>query len=80
MSTPPLLHVISAALDVSEDAINEDSNMENTPGWDSLKQLIVVSEIERVYRVKFSFQQMTDESNSVSSIRQLLATVGVTAD
>ena len=80
MSTPSLLHVISAALDVSEEAINEDSNMENTPGWDSLKQLIVVSEIERVYRVKFSFQQMTDESNSVSSIRQLLATVGVTAD
>jgi acyl carrier protein len=70
-----LYPVLARILEVDPATISEASNMENTDGWTSLRQVILVAEVERIFGVKLDFEQMM-EATSVAAIREMLAAKG----
>ena len=52
--------------DVFEDStliINEDSNHNSIPEWDSIKNIYLVIEIEQKFGIKFSTEELQDWKN-----------------
>ncbi len=73
---PPLHEVIAAGLGVDAAAISEDSRQDFTPGWDSLKAVILITEVERAYDVEFDLDQLAT-ATSVRALRDMLHAQGV---
>ena len=52
--------------DVFEDStliVNEDSNHNSIPEWDSIKNIYLVIEIEQKFGIKFSAEELQDWKN-----------------
>jgi acyl carrier protein len=71
-----LLTLIAGTLGVPPPEINEASGMANTKKWDSLRQLMLITELETTYGIELTDQQML-EATSVVQIRAVLALHGV---
>ena len=52
-----LTTIFSRILGVKEEEVISDLSPENTPSWDSLNAIILVTEIEKAFAVKFSFDE-----------------------
>ena len=66
------LHVLVADVLVTDPGlIDEDSGVGRTENWDSLRNLMVMAEVERVYAIKIPFKAYT-EATTVRSIRALI--------
>ncbi len=52
-----LTHVFSAVLGVDESAVVPEMSPENTPTWDSLNSIILLTEVENAFAVKFDYDQ-----------------------
>lgn len=48
-------------LDVSQ--ISDDSGMDKTPGWDSMKSLSIVLEIEKKFNIRFEVDEFENLTN-----------------
>ncbi|UXC89773.1 AMP-binding protein [Sphingobium sp. RSMS] len=75
---PGLRSLLANTLAVSEAAITEESCVDRTENWDSLKQVEVMTAIEAAYGIQATFDEAM-EANSVSAIRQVLAQRGIAA-
>jgi acyl carrier protein len=75
MLEPPLNELIANTLGIPIAQITEASSMENTPKWDSLRQMIVMTELELNYGVELTNEEMTD-ANSIVKLRELLRRKG----
>jgi acyl-CoA synthetase (AMP-forming)/AMP-acid ligase II/acyl carrier protein len=71
-----LTGIICAFLDLEPGAVNDESGMNVTAGWDSLRQLQVLTHVEGLSRVKFSFNEITDLT-TIKDIRKALLARGV---
>jgi acyl carrier protein len=67
-----LYAILSEILEISEDKINNDASVENTPTWDSFAGLMIVSEVERVFDVKFNINEVV-EIKGVLDLKKYLA-------
>jgi acyl carrier protein len=76
MNADGLLTLIAGTLGVPPPEVNEDSSMANTKKWDSLRQLMLVTELETTYGIELTEQEM-HETTSVRQIRAVLAARGV---
>ena len=76
MDQVSLLELIAGTLAVPPEEISEESSMENTRKWDSLRQLILMTELEGRYGIELSDVEMT-EATSVAKIRAVLKARGV---
>ena len=76
MSSDPLLTLIAGTLGVNPSEVNEDSAAGKTRRWDSLRQVMLMNELETTYGIELSDQEMM-ETNSVARIRALLTAHGV---
>jgi len=76
MDQVSLLELIAGTLAVPPEEISEESSMENTRKWDSLRQLILMTELEGRYGIELSDAEMT-EATSVAKIRAVLKARGV---
>ena len=77
---PPSLNaVIASALNINPAEVNEDSSIDATPNWDSLRHVILITEVERAYDVEFDLDAI-GKAISVRQIREMLAAKGVQAD
>ena len=76
MSKKSLISLIAGVLEVHPNSLNESSGLGVTDGWDSLKQFQIMAEIEQVYGVRFSFEQM-EHGLSIGEIREVLAAKGI---
>ena len=56
--------------------MNEASDITNTRKWDSLRQVMLMTELETSYGIELTDQEMTD-ATSVAKIRAVLARHGV---
>lgn len=68
--------ILSQVLDVKAEEINDQTSPETVENWDSFNALILVSELERQYQVKFTMQEITSVK-SVKDIKNCLARHGV---
>jgi acyl carrier protein len=76
MAAVNLLAVIAGTLGIPPNEITESSDMSNTKKWDSLRQVMLMTELETSYGIELTDQEMT-EATSVAKIRAVLAERGL---
>ena len=76
MASMPLLELIAGTLGVPPAQITDASDMNNTRKWDSLRHVMLMTELETNYGIEFSDKEMM-EAVSVAKIRELLQQRGV---
>ena len=52
-----LKHIFSSILNVPEAKINKTLSPENTATWDSLNAIILLTEIEKAFKLTFTFDE-----------------------
>jgi acyl carrier protein len=70
-----LLELIAGTLGVPPSEITEESDMANTRKWDSLRQVMLMTELETNFGLELSDQEML-ETTSVAKIRDILKAHG----
>ncbi len=71
-----LLTLIAGTLGIDPTEVTEDSDMSNTRKWDSLRQVMLMTELETHFNFELTDQEML-ETTSVARIRDLLRAHGV---
>ena len=66
-----LKNIFSSVLGISKDKITPELAPSNTPSWDSLNAIVLITEIEKAFKVRFSY----DEAMSVKNFREVVALV-----
>lgn len=51
---------ISIALEVKEEVLSEDTAIGDFPNWDSMGHLIIISELEKEFDIKFDPEDMME--------------------
>ena len=55
--------IIADALKLDISQIHDDSGMDKTEGWDSMKSLSIVLEIEKIFGIRFEVDEFEDLTN-----------------
>lgn len=76
MSTDSLLALIAGTLGIDPAEVHEASDASNTRKWDSLRQVMLMTELETTYGIELTDQQLV-ETTSVAKIRAVLNAHGV---
>ncbi len=76
MSTDSLLTLIAGTLGIAPSEVNEASDTSNTRKWDSLRQVMLMTELETTYGIELTDQELV-ETTSVAKIRAVLKARGV---
>ena len=58
-----LYNLISKVLDIDPDFINDETSPENVENWDSFNGLVLVTELEKEFNVKFSVEEIMSVKN-----------------
>jgi acyl carrier protein len=53
-----LKELVAKVLDTEKDMLNDDSSPENISSWDSFNGLMMVSELETNFNVKFTIEEV----------------------
>jgi acyl carrier protein len=67
-----LRQTIAETLLIDVAQVNEDSGVDRTENWDSLRNMMVMMEVERVFGIKIAFRNYLDVA-TVRDIRALIA-------
>lgn len=62
-----LKSILSRILDIEESSINDLTSPDNVESWDSFNSLIIVSELEKEFKVRFT----TDEVRAVKYVKDI---------
>lgn len=62
---------VGKILNIDSDKINDDTSPENTEGWDSFNGLLLVSELEKNFNVKFDIEEVIAIKN-IGDIKSIL--------
>jgi acyl carrier protein len=54
------LKVISESIDISIDLLNEDIAIGDYPSWDSMGQLIIITGLEKEFKIKFDTEDIME--------------------
>ncbi|MBI2024676.1 MAG: acyl carrier protein [Candidatus Harrisonbacteria bacterium] len=66
-----LEEIIAGVLTIDVKSVNDQTSPENTPGWDSFNSILLVSEVEKNFNVKFELDEVVGLKN-VGDFRALL--------
>ncbi len=72
MNEEKLLKAIQSALDMPEGFITLESSSGNTEGWDSLGQLSILQQLDKLYEGKIAAIEEMASADSVATIKSLL--------
>jgi acyl carrier protein len=61
---------------MEESAISDETSAANTENWDSFNTLMLVSELEKEFQIRFAMDEMI-AFNAVKNIKELLKRHGV---
>ena len=62
-----LSHIFSSVLGVDETTVDASMSPENTPSWDSLNAIILITEIEKAFDMRFDY----DEAMAVKNFKDV---------
>ena len=71
--------ILSKVLEIEEDSISDKTAPENVETWDSFNGLMLVSELEKTFNVKFTMEEVT-AVKCVKDIKDALKRHGVGSD
>jgi len=63
--------VVSTVLGISREVITNETSPANTEEWDSFNGLLLATELEKKFCVKFSFEEVLEVKN-VGDIKKIL--------
>jgi len=66
-----LKKILAKILEIKEDEINDKTSPDNTPTWDSYNGLLIASELEEAFNLKFTMDEVTRVKN-VKDIKGVL--------
>jgi acyl carrier protein len=66
-----LYDLIGKVLDIDPATLNEDSNAQNTPKWDSLRHIEIIFAMENAFHVRFTMPEISG-LRKLGDIRKLL--------
>jgi acyl carrier protein len=66
-----LYHIIGKVLGVDTTLLNDESNAQNTPKWDSLRHIEVIFAVESAFHVRFTMPEIAN-LRKLGDIRKLL--------
>lgn len=75
MSTDRLAQVFAVVLKVPAEALSDETSPENTPSWDSLAAMELVSQIEETFGVQLSTREIM-KMRSLGLARAMLRSKG----
>ncbi|MEK7180799.1 MAG: acyl carrier protein [Patescibacteria group bacterium] len=52
-----LKKIFSSILGIAPDQITGELSPQNTPSWDSLNAIVLITEIEKAFKVRFGFNE-----------------------
>lgn len=67
-----LKSILSKVLDIREDEVNDETSPDNVDSWDSFNGLMLVSELENSYDVKFTMEEVV----AVKKVRDIKNALG----
>ena len=70
-----LTSLFASVLNIEEAKITAELSPENTSAWDSLNSIVLVTEIEKAYEVKFEYDEVMAIKNFVD-VEKLLISKG----
>lgn len=76
MVADPLIEVFSGVLGIASGRLNDDSSPANTPAWDSVSNIMLITEIEAIFGVQLSTSDI-ESMASVGRARAVLRRLGV---
>ena len=68
--------ILSKILEIDEDAITDETSPDNVETWDSFNGLMIISELEREFNIKFTMKEVTSVKR-VKDIKQCLKIHGI---
>lgn len=71
-----LMDIFSRVMGVDRGKINDELSPQNSPEWDSFNWLLLISELEVNYKVKFTMEEVTNVNN-YGDLKLLLKNHGV---
>lgn len=72
----PLIELFGEVLGVTPGSLSDATAPENTPEWDSLKAMELVTELEDRFQVRFSTREIM-KMRTIGVVREVLAGKGV---
>ncbi len=70
-----LYQIIGNVLRIDPSELDEESNAQNTPRWDSLRHIEVIFAVESAYHVRFTMPEIAS-LRKLGDIRRLLVSKG----
>ncbi len=64
-----LAHIFASVLGIDEAKVIPELSPENTPSWDSLNAIVLVSEIEKEFSVRFDYDEVMAVRNFGDALR-----------
>lgn len=71
-----LRSILANILDINEDTINDETSPDNVEMWDSFAGLMLVSELESQFNIKFTMDEVVSVK-CVGDIKEALSRHGV---
>lgn len=68
--------ILSKVLSIGTDSINDKTSPDNVESWDSFNGLMLVSELEKEFNVKFTMEEVMSVKN-VKDIKESLKKHGI---
>lgn len=66
-----LTQIVARILEIDPALLNDNSDAQNTPRWDSLRHIEVIFAVESAFQVRFTMPEITGLKN-LGDIRRLL--------
>ena len=63
-----LKNIFATTLEIPVDSVGPGMSKDNTPTWDSLSEIMIVTEIEKAFQIKFSY----DEAQSIKTFEDVI--------
>lgn len=76
MSIKNLKSILSKVFGINEDMITDDTSPDNVETWDSFNGLMLVSELENSFNLKFTMEEVTSVK-CVKDIKETLKRHGI---
>lgn len=70
-----IISIIVKVLNVSVDEVEMDTAIGDLPEWDSLHHMLIIAELEKIFDIKFSqddLKELEDVSDLVSLVKELV--------
>ena len=64
-----LSNIFSSVLGIDETEIGPELSPDNTPSWDSLNAIVLVSEIEKAFNVHFDYDEVMAVRNFADAVK-----------